>query len=494
MKKIFLAGLFHETNTFVEQPTPSENFHILRDNELLTCRGDGSPLAGFLETADSFGWSILPGVDYRAIPSGQVEDSLFESYWTDLLPRLRAALTDGIDGIFLVLHGAMATPGFPDTEGELFERIRSVPGAADLPLVAVLDLHANVSQRMAHLATALIPYRENPHTDAHETAIRATHVLREALGAPSTIRTHWRHSRLLLAAPDTASKGPVFAPLAKLAREMEANPSHIEVGVAAGFAHADTPDTGLSFWIVSRQSADECAGDLDRLIATATDCTTALISETWTVSAALEEIIRERRFPALLVEPADNIGGGAPGDGTSLLRALIERPIGRCGVILSDRDAVAKLDSLTLGATTTLALGGKGSSLDPGPFDLSVRLVSRSDGEFDLEDRHSHAASMGGTHISMGACAVVCHGDITILLTTRPSPPFDLAQWRSQGIDPEDFDVITIKAAVAHRQVYDPIAASSYTVQTPGPCSSDLKSLPYRHIRRPIYPLDPISA
>ena len=90
----------------------------------------------------------------------------------------------------------------------------------------------------------------------------------------------------------------------------------------------------------------------------------------------------------------------------------------------------------------------------------------------------------------MGRCAVVRHKGVTILLTSRRTPPFDLGQWRSQGIQPEKLSVIAVKAAVAHRKAYDPIAGAHYTIETPGPCSSNLKQFPFRHVTRPVYPLD----
>src|SRR5207248_1007019 len=144
------------------------------------------------------------------------------------------------------------------------------------------------------------------------------------------------------------------------------------------------------------------------------------------------------------------------------------------------------------GETIRLAVGGKNGALGAEPLTLDVELISRSDGRFTLEDPHSHLASMFGNQIDMGACAVVRHAGITILLTSRKMPPFDLGQWRSQGIAPEKLAVIAVKAAVAHRRAYDPIAKASYTVDTPGPCSSNLRSLPFRRVQRPIYPLDEI--
>ena len=211
-----------------------------------------------------------------------------------------------------------------------------------------------------------------------------------------------------------------------------------------------------------------------------------------TVDDVLRRIGPEPKGPVLLVEPADNIGGGAPGDGTGILRAMLAHGVKRGLVAINDPEAVTVLAAAALGRPLRLALGGRGWQLDPGPVELEVTLVSRSDGQFELEDVHSHLASMNGTHIAMGPCAVVRHAGITILLTSKKTPPFDLGQFRSQGIEPREFAVIGVKAAVAHRQAYDPIALASYFVDTPGPCSSNLAGFPYRRLRHPVYPLDPI--
>lgn len=193
-----------------------------------------------------------------------------------------------------------------------------------------------------------------------------------------------------------------------------------------------------------------------------------------------------------MIEPSDNIGAGAPGEGISLLKAFVEHRIPNAGVIINDPQAIAALNGMSPGDRRTLIMGGKSSPLYEAPYPLEVELVSRSDGRFTLEDPHSHLASMLGSQADMGPCAVVRHGGVTILLTTQPTPPFDLAQWRSQGIAPEKLFAIGIKAAVAHRQAYNPIARASLYVQTPGPCCTDLRLLPFQHIRRPVHPLDAV--
>ena len=207
----------------------------------------------------------------------------------------------------------------------------------------------------------------------------------------------------------------------------------------------------------------------------------------------LDDVLRGFRpsaeGPMLLVEPADNIGGGAPGDCTDVMRALLKHDVPGAAVVIADAAAVAALRPVAIGGRATLAIGGKGSRLDLGPVTLEVELVSRSDGRFELEDLKSQIVVLGRT-IEMGPSAVVRHRGLTILLTSRRLAPMDLGQWRSQGIDPETLSVIGVKAAVGHRRAYDKIASSSFTVKSRGPCTSDLTRLPYKNIRRPVFPLD----
>ena len=192
----------------------------------------------------------------------------------------------------------------------------------------------------------------------------------------------------------------------------------------------------------------------------------------------------------MIVEPADNIGGGAPGDTTELLQFLLDEQFPNSACVINDPRSVTQLAEIQTGDRVILQIGARASSAFCQPVELEVELISRSNGKFDLEDPNSHLASMYGIHIDMGPCAVVKSGEVSILLTTSKTPPFDLGQLRSQGIIPESCSVIGVKAAVAHRRAYDPITGSTYTVETSGPCSSNIVTFPWKKVRRPIYPLD----
>ncbi len=492
--RILTAGFFHETHTFVDEVTRWSDFDVAYGEEVRRKRGDGSPTDGFLQEAERQGFEVIPTLDARATPSGTVADEAFETFWTEFVTRGAPVLRAGVEGLFLVLHGAMVTPAFPDAEGELLERIRALPGAERVPIFGVLDLHANVSARMCRLANGLVAYRENPHTDAKEAASRATALLGRCLREGRIPHMEWARPAIVWAPPGTGTAADPVRALRRFADEVEAaHPEAWACNVAPGFSFADTPDTGLSLSVVttgatgSARSVLEAGARLAWSLREKGDVPYPPVEDVVARLATAAPVVG----PVLLVEPADNIGAGAPGDGTGVLRELLAHRVERSLVVLNDPRAVAELAEVAVGGTRTVDVGGRGSRLDPGPVRLEVTLLSRSDGIFELEDRQSHLASMSGTRFDMGPCAVVKSGAVTLLLTSRKTPPFDLGQLRSQGLEPREFAVIGVKAAVAHQRAYGPIAGASYYVDTPGPCASDLTRFPWRRLHRPVWPLDP---
>lgn len=481
--RIFIAGLFHETHTFVDDKTSLVDFKIRRGEEILACEGDASPLGGVLEYAKQQEWEIFPAIDYRATPSGTVDDEVVETWWNEF----ESAWQPDCEAIYLVLHGAMTAETIRDVEGELLARIRKLAGD-DMPIFGVYDLHANFSPGMAANSHCLVAYRENPHSDARETAVRAARLLTKCLSESMCPHMNLRQTKIILPPTGTGTADDPMQTLEATARRMEEGDVWA-VNIAAGFAFSDSPDTGLSFQIISSGSAESAEVCLDEFERLAED----LKEHGRGNDEALENVMVRLHDPVdgltLLVEPADNIGGGAPGDCTGCLRALIKHQIENAAVCINDPEAVSQLGNVDIGVKVSLSIGGKGSTLDEGPLDLEVELLSRSEGRFELEDKQSHMASMVGDFADMGDCALVRHAGVLILLTSNKTAPFDLGQWRSQGVDPAELDVIVVKAAVAHKRAYDPITARSFWVDTPGPCSSNLKRFSYERLRCGMWPL-----
>jgi microcystin degradation protein MlrC len=494
-RRVLIAGLFHETHTFLAERTPWSAFSVRRGAEILAAMGDCSPLAGVLEVADERDWDVVPTIDARATPSGTVEDAVFEQFWSELRPAAESALLQGLDGIYLVLHGAMATETIRDPEGELIRRLRALPRGRETPIGGVLDLHGNISRQFAEATQAFVAYRKNPHTDACEAARDGARLLDRVMN--STHRPVTVHAAPGIVWPPTgvSTQDAPLRALEELARKLERqHPDIAAVNVFAGYSFADTPDTGVSFTAVTFGNVEDARDALQSLC----DEATRRREQGNVVPPSLESVLPTIKAqiacgetPLIIVEPADNIGGGASGDLTHVFRSLVANGIGNSAVVINDPVAVAELSTRPIGSRGSLTFGGRSDPRFDSPVTCDVELLSVSDGRFTLEDRHSHLASLCGVQIDMGPCAVVRHADIRVLLTSRKTPPFDLGQLRSQGIIPESLSVIGVKAAVAHRQAYDPITKHSHTVNTLGPCTSDLRSLPFQQIRRPIFPLDP---
>ncbi len=504
MKRVIFAGLFHETHTFVHGTTQLSDFSVLRGREVLRCAGDSSPMGGAIEAATGLGWEIVPAIDMRAQPSGVVSRDAFESFWR-CFEEVATSVEESLEGVFLVLHGAMVAEGIDDVEGEFLSRIRGLRGFGSLPVFGVFDLHANFTRRMAIHSNCLVAYRENPHSDARESAVRAVHLMEKAMRNGCVLRTSWVHPPIVWPPTGTGTAADPMAGLLRLAREIEERHAEIWcVNVVAGFSFSDVPNAGVSFTTCYDENYG--GGAAEAALA-------ALSRVAWdtrhagnTVERAAAVVVSEAlKAPVdgltVIAEPSDNIGGGAPGDGTGLLRVFLDLGVENAAVAINDPGAVAELvrlaeacggPTLRRGVRCVLQIGGRCSAPDAGPVEMEVELLSVSDGVFELVDKKSHLASLAGDRVEMGPCAVVRCKGVTILLTSRATPPMDLGQWLSQGIDPSKFSFIGVKAAVAHRGAYARIAQRMLWVDTPGPCSSRLSRFAFQKLRRPIFPLDPM--
>ncbi len=492
-KRVIIAGLFHETHTFVEKLTGLDQFQLWAGRDMFDARGNASPLDGFLQVAEECDWEVIPAIDMKAMPGGMVTDEVVAVFWSSFKETVEATIRDGVSGVFMILHGAMVSESQEDVEGEILRRLRNLPGLKDLPVFGVYDLHANFSEAMARHSNCLVAYRKNPHTDAREAAVDAARLLNRCLEGEGKPHSWFRRVPIVWTPSGTGTADEPMKALEAEARRFEQESDVWAVNINAGFSFADTSVTGVSFSVSGTCNEERAIEILDMLCRSAWERREegAVIEDS--VENVLDQILPVTDGPVILVEPSDNIGGGAPGDGTGLLRALVERDVEEAAVVINDPLSASAAILAGSGSRLRLAIGGRGSRFDAGPLELEVAVISHSGGGFDLEDSQSHLASMLGRHIQMGPCAVVQHKGVTILLTSRRTPPFDLGQLRSQGIEPERMKILGVKAAVAHRRAYDPIARAMFWVATPGPCSSRLTEFPFRKLMRPTYPLDEVT-
>lgn len=495
-KRVLFGGLFHETHTFLSRRTSLADFEAMAlfvgPDAIDRNAGNGSPSAGFIEVATEAGWDIVPTIQMAAMPGGMVEDAVVERFRGHFLPVLELE-AGRLDGVFLVLHGAMVSESSNHPEADILAGIRSLLAAqkVDIPVVCVLDLHANVPQKLIDNCSVAVAYRENPHRDAHDAAVRAARILGDLMETPGVSQVHLGTRYVLPPTGVGSADDPMRAVLAAARAIEAADPDIININVMAGYAYADVPYCGFSLSAATRGRPRRASAYLRELV----EVLEAHIAKGYPRDAALADVLAEvdrlppGKGPVLLVEPADNIGGGTPGDATDLLGQLLAT--GRTGIVavLADPEAVAQCSAAGLGATVSLMIGGKADEHHGAPIAFTARVANLTDGNFELELKTSHLASMLGTHAQMGPCAVLSNAQATILLSSRKMPPMDLGQLHSQGIRPEDATYVVVKAAVSHRDAYGPISRASFNVDSAGLCTSNLPRLPYRKLKGKIIAL-----
>jgi microcystin degradation protein MlrC len=489
-QRVFLAGLFHETHSFLSVPTDLAAFrqYVFRTGQEVVdkSRGDASPTGGFLEVADAEGWQVIPSIHMAAGPSGMVTEDAVEAFEAECYPALEKAAHAGLDGVFLVLHGAMVSERRDDVEASVLTRVRQVLDAAGaaVPVVAVLDLHGNISAPIVQNSTMLVAYRENPHTDARETSVRAAGFLSRLMAGLKVAQVHRETPWVLPPSGVGSAANPMKAVLAR-ARQIEADvPEILNINVMAGYAYADIPACGFSLNAATTGDparAEAALAELQGVLEAHID--DAYPAEYDLDNAlALADALPPGKGPVLLIEAADNIGGGTPGDATGTLAPLLAT--GRRGIVaaICDPVSVAACMAAGIGAEVSLMIGARTDAHHGAPLPFTGRVKTLSDGRFRLENLHSHLASMVGANIDMGFSAVVENDQAIIALNTVKTAPMDLGHLHALGVRPEDAAFVVVKAAVSHKAAYDPITRASFYVDSPGLCTSNLRRLPYRKL------------
>jgi microcystin degradation protein MlrC len=509
--RVAVAQIAHETNVFSSVKTDVAAFaasgiHLGQD-AIEVGRDTNTEVGGFITGAAVQGIELVPLVAVWATPSGLVTAEAIHHLAELLADGLRQARANGpLDGVLLALHGAMVTEIDDDGEGYILQTVRGIVGP-DVPVVATLDLHANISVRMVELADVLIGYDTYPHVDMAERAEEATAVLsrlmrREirptaALRKPPMLPTSQRM---------TTGRMPMRA-LMEQAHRMEEDPRVVNVTVAGGFPLADIHDAGLGI-VVTTDDDPDLAEKLANELAT----------EAWSLRdgflggvASFEhaaELIRSLDSeedvdmpvsgPLVLVDIADNPWTGGPGDSVELLRFLFAHQVdGAAVALIRDPEVVQEAIAAGPGGKIAVDLGGKTDRLHGDPLPVRAHVKLLSDGRY-VND----GPMMAGLTVDLGPTALLlCEPTsgapappVEVLVTTRAETPIDLNVFRCHGIEPTRHRVLGLKGKGHFRAAFEPIARRVVLVEGPGITGADLSRLTFRRVRRPIWPLDPAEA
>ncbi|MBI5258381.1 MAG: M81 family metallopeptidase [Burkholderiales bacterium] len=492
--RIFVAGFQHETNTFAPSKADWAAFErgssypaFSRGTAMLDLIGPSSlPMAGFLAEARARGWTPVPSVWAGATPSAPVTEDAFERISAALLQDLHAA--GRVDAVFLDLHGAAVAEHLDDAEGELLARVRAVVGPT-LPLVATLDLHANLSERMLALADAFAVYRTYPHVDMVQAGQRAAGMLARRL-APGAPRWHTRHRRLPFLLP-LNTQCTLMAPATEVMQRLaELQAAHgVELELAMGFPAADIADCGpVVFGHGADAQAVQQAVDAlhDEVVARRAEWALHWLAPREAVREALR-LAEGATQPVVIADTQDNPGAGGDSNTTGLLHALLAEGAGRrfpgrvALGLLFDPDAAQAACAAGVGAQLSLSLGRSVAAYDGTPTDAPVQaevtVMATSDGIVPL-----HGPMTAGGTARLGPCARVDVQGVQVLLASAKAQMLDLDLCRFLGVEPVKMAIIVVKSSVHFRAAFAPVAAHILVAKAPGPMAADPADLPWTRL------------
>lgn len=484
--RVLIAELKQETATFNPARTVYDDFRVYFGDEVLAkYRGTKTELAGAIDVFEAVGVDVVPAMAAHAVSGGPIETASLDRLLEEMVDRVRLPASGGaaVDAVYLCLHGAMAGEREVDPEGRLLRDVRTITSGK--PLVASLDLHAILSRRMIDAADVLVPFHTYPHVDQYETGQRAARCLMRLLddgAGPTTVRLPLP---MLVRGDELITRTGRFGEAIRMCQQIEADPRGLAAGVIIGNAFTDVPDLQSNVLIT-------VDGNLDGADVFAQHEAEQIARFMWDNRASfqaqlvpLDEAIRlagETEGLTVFSDAADATASGASGDSNAILQGLLEKSFAGTSLVpIVDAPAVDAAFAAGAGETIETTLGG---TRDPGrfrPLPLAARVVSLHDGRFAYED---------GTEGNAGGAAVLQIGKCTVMATRRPVYVVGRSVFEAHGLDPRAFDVVVVKSPNGFRTWYEAIAARIVPVDVPGSTSANLKSLPYRHCVRPIFPLD----
>ena len=495
-KRIALMGFGLESNGFAPVTVKADfvNQVYLAGKELAADLKQAAPrspstLRGFIEAMDQAGpWTPVPIVIASAPPGGPVDQAFFQEVVGEMGQRLRAALP--LDGVYLAEHGAATATGDDDPDGTVFELARTIVGPG-VPVIATLDLHANVSRRMVEMTDALIAFRTNPHVDQIECGTEAAAAMLEMFGGARFAADSVRLPLIPPSVTLNTASGP-YADIIAYGQTL-IGADILNVSICCGFSLGDTPKNGMSVTVTARGDkgkASRAARDIaERAWADRHRYVPQMVSLEEATAMALA-CGRDPSKPSLLfADPADNPGGGGRGNTTYILEAFHRAGVRGCLLgMMVDPPLAEEAHRLGVGARFTAHFNRSESHPLSTPFAAEARVAALGTGSF-VGRRGVHQ----GRTINLGATALLDLGGIQVVVISLRNQCADPMSFEQFGLNIAAAQSVIVKSRGHFRAGFDEVfpPARIVEVDVPGLTTPMIQRLDYRRALRPIFPLDP---
>jgi microcystin degradation protein MlrC len=504
--KVVIGGYSHETNTFALEQNFTHDARIHLGKKIIESnQGKKTCISGFLDVAEKKGFEIIPTADIGFIHGGLIKNNIFE-YYRDLILK-EVEQVGRVDGYLFRLHGAMcAEEPYLDAEEKFLEALRGSPIVGDeVPIACTYDFHGNMTDLEVQLAYPC-GYNHNPHIDGYERGVEAAETIVKMIDReiePITVRkwvpilgpnvgmSTWSHL------PEEEKKLPMYK-LNLLRNDVEKIDGVLNATIFGGYSYSDCPEPGVSI-IVSTDEDTQLAEEQTLRLAKATweiREEFVKIRPLYPVDKAVKMAMESKETPVLIVDVGDDPGSACPADSPVVLEALIRLGASDATVTIRDPEAVEKALSTGIGEEIETEIGGRIDKRFYKPIKVKGTVKALDDGVYYI---------LGPTHGGWGRDvrkeafrevdvlkrAVIRTGDrIDIVLSKRRTGK-DRDFFKSIGVQiPEGKKIIVVKSTQAHRASFDPIVKKTIEVDSPGVSTPGFYRLPYKYIKRPIWPLD----
>jgi len=490
--KILVAGYQHETNTFA--PTKADwgafnrgdSFPAFIHGQAMLDKltGVNIPIGGFIDAARTRGWQLIPSSWCGAIPSSYVTEDAFERISKSILDDVHKG---GFDAVYLDLHGAAVAEHVDDTEGELLARIRRVVGA-DIPIVASLDLHANVTRRMLQQADALVAYRSYPHVDMAATGELAAQLLARRFKLGRREPLHFQRLPFLIPLNAQSTWMEPAKSLYEEILELDRDFGSV-LSFCMAFPAADFAECAPMVWAYGEQ-AERAVQRLGARVTEPTQWRLATLDAADAVTQAMELAARSDK-PVLIADTQDNPGAGGDSNTTGLLHTLLQRGTGqrfpgRVALgLMFDPEAAEMAVAAGAGATISTTLGKAvptftGRLSDP-PVRGQFKVLAVHGGKVTLK-----GPMMTGLTVHLGPCACLEIEGVLVAVSSGKKQMLDRELFRMVGIEPEAMKIIVVKSSNHFRADFTPLVGNAQTdiliAKAAGPMAADPADLPWKNL------------
>lgn len=481
--RIALGAIFTESNHLVGRMTTLTDFErteLRRGPQVL--EATDAVLGGSLSALRAGGAEVVPLIFASAVSGGPLTAECYAQLKDDLLSRLRAALP--VDGVLMPQHGAAAVDVIGSLDEDLLRAVRDLIGPA-VPIVATLDCHAHVTAGMVEAADALLAWETYPHRDTYSTGERGARLLLDSVtGRVRPTMAMGKAPVIVGGFMGSTDDGP-FAQFMRDTKALERQPGVLSTSAFLVQPQLDLAGMGGGALVVTNDDPYRAATLAAELGAHYWDLRFRLEPK---IYRPIDAIAEARKSPgtALLLETSDCVGGGATGDSSAVVRALLEARITeRALAYVVDPEAAALCHAAGAGARVALALGHK---LDPRwgePLAIEGEVTRLTDGQFTYS-----GGIWGGLMGDMGPSACLRIGSIEVLIASRATYDWADEQYQSLGMDPAGAKFIVVKNPMNYRIGYAGKYQSLFVLDTPGPTPASLRHVQYERLQRPYFPAD----